>query len=327
MISRLLAKLGFFDVAKSQETKGSVSANFMGMSGNLQSTSRYEKPSLDIYDADAVAEVLYDHSPQFGTLIVIDEFDIISRKRDEESIHFNLPFLLRACSHLPDDKGVHFLIVGLAFSGDSVIEGHPSLARSMIDLRVSRIKRDDVRYFFEKGFELAGFSIDRATLDYLVMCSAGYPYTMHYLGDALCEVAEARSRRNISGDLVRIALPMSRQNYPRKNAISYRGRSLNEVETLLRMAYSWKDGVTAKDILSSSVSDQKISGVDEVISVLESLVKQGLLNRVSGTEVYYFVDPYTRVKVMLDRESKEIGKSRFYPSSGHDDLPLFTDDD
>ena len=92
------------------------------------------------------------------------------------------------------------------------------------------------------------------------------------------------------------------------------------------MSYSWKDGITAKDILSSSVSDQKISGVDEVTSVLESLEKERLLKRVTGTDVYYFVDPYTRVKVVLDRESKEIEKSHYYPFSGHDDLPFFMDD-
>ena len=196
----------------------------------------------------------------------------------------------------------------------------------MVDLRVTRIKKNDVRVFFQRGFELAGFSVDRAILDYLVMCSAGYPYTMHYLGDALCEVAEARSRRNISGDLVRVALPISRQSYPRKSAISYRGRSHSEVEVLLRMAYSWQDGITANSIMESSISDQEISGIDEVDNILKSLMKVGMLKRISNSDVYYFDDPYTRVKIMLDRESKEIEKSKTYPFSGHDDLPLFTDE-
>ena len=104
LVSRLLGKLGFYDAATSRDSKKSVSLKVMGIGTDLQSTSRYEKPSLDIFDADAVAEALYKFSPSSGTLIVIDEFDTISRKTSDDSIHHNLPFLLRACSHLPEGQ-------------------------------------------------------------------------------------------------------------------------------------------------------------------------------------------------------------------------------
>ncbi|MEM9838569.1 MAG: hypothetical protein AAF830_05375 [Pseudomonadota bacterium] len=179
-----------------------------------------------------------------------------------------------------------------------------------------------MRTFFQKGFSLSGFAYDSAALDYLIKCSAGYPYTLHYLGGEVCELAEARPNRTISTEVVRAAMPMARNNFSRKSKISYRGRSELEFELLLRMTYSWHDGMSPDTIFRSEKFGVDFESVNSVKEVLSSVRDEGLLAQTQDTGAYVFVDPYLRVKIMIDWEAKLIRNQRSYPFGGQFELAL-----
>ena len=321
LIERILDKVGFFD-ARPEKRKPSSNTNTHERDKSTLGMEAFSKGRLDTFDGDAVAEALSSHAPDSGLVVILDEFDVLPRKTDDESVHLHLPHLLRACSHLEDKKAVHFIVVGAAYSGDALLKGHLSLARSLTEIRLSRLKKGDVRNFFEQGFSLSGFAYEKGAVEYLVSRSSGYPFTLHYLGEAVCEFADARPNRTITVDVVRAAMLLAQNNFSRKSKISYRGRSEQEFEVLLRMTYSWKDGLSEKDIYRIDKVGIEIVDVQSIRDVLASLRDEGLLTEVQDSGVYIFSDPYLRVKLMIDREAKLIRNSEDYPFGDQIELPL-----
>jgi len=322
LVSRILNKLGYIEYQVDSQSESQASAKMFGIGGGVTERKKYVKPERNLLDADFVAELIGENSEHGKIVVIIDEFDVLKKTNKEDSIDEHLPYLLRACSHLADNNAVHFIIVGLAFSGDSLIKGHKSLARSLVEVRVPRLRPKDVEKFFKDAFRLSGFTAQEHVIKYLMYCSAGYPYTMHYIGENVCEIAEARSTREISTEIIRAAFPIIRDLYSRKSRISYRNREHSEIEVLLRMAFSWKDGLSSNDLLKEPKKGLNLYSDAEVKRHLDKLKNEGILVLLKDAPVFVFEDPYTRVKIMIDRETKEISRNRNYPPGPQGELPL-----
>ncbi len=146
-------------------------------------------PTDDLTTPDDIRYIL---SQIVGTVvIIIDELDKIQDKATTELIADTIKTL--------SDHNVEttLIFVGVADNIDELIQGHRSIERVMVQVRMQRMSKSELISIIEKGLGLAGMTIDEDAKDRITHLSHGLPHFTHLLGLASAINAIEDSRTHV----------------------------------------------------------------------------------------------------------------------------------
>jgi Cdc6-like AAA superfamily ATPase len=109
-------------------------------------------------------------------IVIFDEFDKL--EIDEARILFADTIKNLADHAVPST----LLLVGVADTVDELIAEHRSVERSLVQVRMPRMARDELAEIVQRGIAKADMSIDDAARELIVTLSHGLPFYTHYLG-------------------------------------------------------------------------------------------------------------------------------------------------
>jgi Cdc6-like AAA superfamily ATPase len=117
---------------------------------------------------------LQSKSPK--TIIVIDEVDTI---RDQET----KSLLADTIKNLSDHSvSATLVLVGIGDSVDELISEHKSIERSLLQVPIPRMSRDELLQIIDKGLQVAGMTIEETAKIWIAELSQGLPHYTHSLG-------------------------------------------------------------------------------------------------------------------------------------------------
>lgn len=110
------------------------------------------------------------------SVIVIDE---VNRLQDH-----NTKILLADTVKALSDSSVDatLILIGVGDTVDQLIEEHISIERSIVQVRMPRMKRNELIDIIDKGLDIIGMGIDQTSKDMIARLSQKLPYYTHYLG-------------------------------------------------------------------------------------------------------------------------------------------------
>jgi len=109
-------------------------------------------------------------------IVIFDEFDKL--KVDEARILFADTIKNLADHAVPST----LLLVGVADTVDELIAEHRSIERSLVQVRMPRMDREELGEIVNRGIKKADMVIEDAARELIVLLSHGLPFYTHYLG-------------------------------------------------------------------------------------------------------------------------------------------------
>ncbi len=278
-----------------------------------------ERESLNVLVSDA-ANVLSSNSVNPGTLrialrristtrplvIFLDEFNEV---QDSESI----VLLSSALKTLSDyTERVTICPIAVAESLDLILEGHLSAIRAVVQVRMPRMRREELVQILEKGLERLSMSASSDAKNLVRVIPRGLPQYAHLLAQEGARQALMEEQNFITGDHVMAGLKigLSKLDHSLNSAYekaTYSPRATRLKEVLLACAIA-----RLGDMGTFSPTDIKASysriigedvGVDRFNPQLTTLATiRGILTR-EGEERrwrYRFTDPLMEPYVLLE---------------------------
>ena len=146
-------------------------------------------------------------------LIVLDEFDRIINK--------DVTVLIADTVKALSDYSVNatLIIVGVAEDVTQLIEGHESISRSLIQVKMPRMSQDELGEIIQSRYRKCGIKADEESFWKMTFLARGLPYYAHLLGMHSARIAIKRRSINISADCVEKAL---------ENAVAELDQSITE---------------------------------------------------------------------------------------------------
>ena len=109
-------------------------------------------------------------------LIVIDEFDRIADKR----VTIQIGDTIKALSDY--SLSATLILVGVAEDIGQLLEGHESVSRSLIQVRMPRMSQDELAQIISSRYEKCGMESDEEALWKMTFLARGLPYYAQLLG-------------------------------------------------------------------------------------------------------------------------------------------------
>jgi hypothetical protein len=109
-------------------------------------------------------------------IVIFDEFDKLIN--DEARILFADTIKNLADHAVPTT----LLLVGVGDTVDELIAEHRSIERSLVQVRMPRMAKDELGDIVDRGFGKAEMTSDEGAKDLIVVLSQGLPFYTHYLG-------------------------------------------------------------------------------------------------------------------------------------------------
>jgi len=133
-------------------------------------------------------------------VFIFDEFDRMHDARAAELFADTMKSL--------SDQGITgtLVLVGVGDDVDDLIEGHESIARSLIQIRVPRMSVDELKQIVQRALESLGMTINESALDRVVRLSQGLPHYTHLLGLGSARAALRVELLNIALEHVNLAI-------------------------------------------------------------------------------------------------------------------------
>ena len=153
-----------------QQSELTVVGGFAGSSLSPRADSR-----ADLISPDVVRRQLEFWSRRSVPILIIDEFD-----RIEQSYR---SIFADTIKNLSDHAvAATVILVGVADSVDELIAEHESIQRALVQVKMPRMSRGEIREIVNNGLSRLGMSIDAATLDQVAILAQGLPHYAHLLG-------------------------------------------------------------------------------------------------------------------------------------------------
>jgi len=157
------------------ERGGAVGIPGMSVSANAgearaETESRMGRTSV-------TAQEVASRLPQDAKLVIIDEFERIQATKERQAF----ADLIKKLSD--NESPTTLMLVGVAESIDELLEGHESAHRSIVEIRVDRLKNEFIKEIIEVGSEALGIDFAPDITEQIVDFSAQFPYYTHLLGE------------------------------------------------------------------------------------------------------------------------------------------------
>lgn len=124
---------------------------------------------------DDVQLVLSEFSENCNPIIVLDEFD---RIKDQATVHL-VADSIKSLSDYSVNATV--VIVGVAEDISSLIRGHESVTRALIQIRMPRMSPEEIKQLVLTRYSRCGISTDAESVWKIAFLSRGLPYYAHLL--------------------------------------------------------------------------------------------------------------------------------------------------
>jgi Cdc6-like AAA superfamily ATPase len=157
----------------------------------------YDNADLSIDDVQLELSTFGEHQVP---LIVIDEFDRISDKK----VTVQIGDTIKAFSDY--SLSATLVLVGVAEDISQLLEGHESVARSIIQVRMPRMSQDELAQIISSRYAKCGIQCDDESLWKMTFLARGLPYYAHLLGMHAARAALTKKTIRISTENVDSAL-------------------------------------------------------------------------------------------------------------------------
>lgn len=136
-------------------------------------------------------------------IVVVDEFDRI--------VDVNTKRLLSDTIKNFSDYGVDttFIFVGVADSIETLIEGHQSIERALVQVKMPRMSGDELRQIVSAGLRKLAMTSDDAVVNRIVSLSQGLPHYTHLLALHAVQSAVEEDRDNLKSSDLDVAITES----------------------------------------------------------------------------------------------------------------------
>jgi Cdc6-like AAA superfamily ATPase len=167
----------------------------------------------DALTPDDVQLVLADFTSNQIPIIVLDEFDAL---RDRECTQL-IAHTIKALSDY--SVNVTMVIVGVAEDVSTLIQGHESITRALVQIKMPRMSNDEIRALVLQRYTRCGLSTDADMIWKVCFLSRGLPYYAHLLAMHAARYAIDQRRMTVKHQDVDKAL---------ENAISELDQTIKE---------------------------------------------------------------------------------------------------
>lgn len=190
-------------------------------------------------------------------------------------------------------------IVGIAETANILMGGHPSVNRCLKEIKLGRMRREELQEIIKKGEDRATISYDVSVKNKIVALSSGYAYYTHLLALKAAEEAIADDRKKITKNDLTVAMQKAAGDAEGslKQAYDDAVRSSRKDEfkkIVIAAALCGDDEFRAKDLRDKyeKYTGRPISQ-NELNNYFAKLISRDdscILKRL-GTGVYRFTDP------------------------------------
>jgi len=161
-------------------------------------------------------------------LFIIDEVD---RIKDKSTTTLLADTIKTLSDHATDTT---LVLVGVAESVETLIAGHESIQRALIQVHMPRMSQIEIENLVDKGFSAVGMTVEKAAKRRIYKFSQGLPYYAHLLGMHSALTAAAHDRMNVTIEDVNLALRKALKYVQQGIADEYECATLSSGETLHR---------------------------------------------------------------------------------------------
>lgn len=137
---------------------------------------------------DDVQLVLSEFSSNHIPIIVLDEFD---RLHDKTTVHL-VADTIKALSDYSVNATV--IVVGVAEDVSSLIKGHESITRCLIQIRMPRMSTEEMKQLVLSRYHRCGIQTDSDAVWKIIFLSRGLPYYTHLLAMHAARYAIAKKK-------------------------------------------------------------------------------------------------------------------------------------
>lgn len=164
---------------------------------------------------DDVRKTLTRLSTQFRPIIIIDEFDRITRPTIKSTMADTIKTL---SDHA---VGSTVIVVGVADSVDQLIKEHYSIERALVQIKMPRMSNGELRTIIDNGLKILGMQIDDDAKRHITLLSQGLPHYIHLLGLNSVRQAISLRTKKIALSHVELAVTKAIQQAQQTTLTSY----------------------------------------------------------------------------------------------------------
>lgn len=177
---------------------------------------------------DAVRRALYLLSESRPTLLFIDEFD---RVRDDATKR-----LFADTIKILSDQGVDatLVLVGVGDTIDDLIREHASVQRSLVQVHMPRMTRDELAQIVNAGMESAELTVQPTFVAEVSQLSQGMPHFTHLLGQQGAYASVAAGRTHVMAADITPAIASAVERVSQTQRQTYHNATYSNRETLYK---------------------------------------------------------------------------------------------
>jgi Cdc6-like AAA superfamily ATPase len=131
--------------------------------------------NADIISPDVVRRQLEAWAKTSLPVLIIDEFDRVDS-------NYRVVFADTIKTLSDHAVGATVILVGVADSVDQLISEHESIQRALVQIKMPRMSRAEIKELITKGLDRLGMTIDLPALDRIAVLAQGLPHYAHLLG-------------------------------------------------------------------------------------------------------------------------------------------------
>ncbi len=186
LLRELKINIDKIETVQETESSGGGSAKVLGLgvSGEIKSRDKvsFRANGSDILTPWTTFRLLRDKGA--NAILVIDEYDAIrsSNYREDPDLHENIAYTLKHISDHSDQCRATIIVVGIAFTAESLLGKHESIERNAREIYLQPLRYQDFRDFIEEAENLLGIQFDDKVKFHLAADANGFPYFVHLVG-------------------------------------------------------------------------------------------------------------------------------------------------
>jgi len=248
------------------------------------------------------------------TILIIDEFDRIIDVKTKT--HF--ADIIKAMSdNLPR---VTMLLVGVALDVNELIGKHQSIERSLRQIFLPRMSREELNEIIDKGFSRLNIKIDVKIRDRITQLSQGFPHYTHLLAKYCAKQTIEHNRDNVLLADLKMAMEQAIEDAQESIKEAYRKATIATrkgmfEEVLLACSLAKEDAYGTFRVMDIKEPLTRITGIEQKITSfiyhigkLSSGERESILERHGSPKRfrYRFKNPLLKPFIILKGISKNL---------------------
>ena len=189
---------------------------------------------LSVVKPSNVVTLLNSFGDDFKLLFIFDEFDNVSKEKTRALF----ADLIKSLS----DNNVNstIIIVGIADNVESLVGGHQSLERCLKQVKMPRMKKEELEEIITSGLQKLDMAIDEKIKKQIVDFSSGFPHYVHLLCEHGCKELIKNDKKYFVDEYLLIAIKSGVENTSEQLRASFKKAVLTS-----NSSSKWRDLIFA----------------------------------------------------------------------------------